>query len=713
MIENNQLISRLLLVLSILLLFLVRENHAKQRRRRRRRRKGEDPRDVESGPKGSGGGIGGGLYHSYVDVTPLGESVAAAVPTRNRKKRHTNNGHNNNNNDDDDDAGDDDDDIQLKELKEILQNAGRNPRLAVRMLQDFDKDQNGGLSTKEYEVFLRDRKNPNKFQRKARRENLQQSISNVDDGKNSYYMSTRKITTRRGDLQQLLQEFDAAQEKMQKSLAALESGNIMEFSAYATSARIMAKKVLGSKTMRKALRQIEKMTIFTPAVEGSVAAEAEEEEEKDTWPPWITHVHRTSAKYFHAIASHTGERTLLQKALVLQREVLSHTVRGSGPSLHAYIDSLVETSQLEIETAHFCRGINILKDYVSLRQELHLQQDPNIHPNRDALESLPIRSVQQFTLASHGCDVHLSRELFGHLEDMKYLEPHRPDVCTKCWGIRGIVLREIGDSNISDQYFYQQLKPHVPWVHSHQLPSTFNVLLATKVPENFWSLTSSAKNVEVPTPNTMMLLRENRAMIMAEYNEYERLVALGAASVQYDTEHEDSWMSRKISKEGNNEERWWGYLRLRQANGQWDDQLCSAHFPQTCHLFKGSVEISGPYPENAKCEGYCPSPTMPGQHRSTGMISFYHLGANRTVREHSGGDNMRLKCHLVIRAPPKNETNPAFIQVSDTKRTYSTGETFCFDDSFYHSVSNGGGKFRNETRVVLDVAVWHPNLYKM
>ena len=125
MIENNQHISRLLLVLSILLLFLVRENHAKQRRRRRRRRKGEgvDPRDVESGPKGSGGGIGGGLYHSYVDVTPLGESVAAAVPTRNRKKRNTNDGHNNNNNNDDDD----DDDIQLKELKEIFL-AARNSK---------------------------------------------------------------------------------------------------------------------------------------------------------------------------------------------------------------------------------------------------------------------------------------------------------------------------------------------------------------------------------------------------------------------------------------------------------------------------------------------------------------------------------------------------------------------------------------------------------
>jgi hypothetical protein len=199
---------------------------------------------------------------------------------------------------------------------------------------------------------------------------------------------------------------------------------------------------------------------------------------------------------------------------------------------------------------------------------------------------------------------------------------------------------------------------------------------------------------------------------MAEYNEYERLVALGSAIVRYDTEHEDSWMSTRTNEDGG-EEKWWGYLRLRQASGQWDDELCNAHFPQTCKLFRQSDEISGPYPKSARCVGYCPAPSVPGQRRSTGMVSFYHLGADRSVREHAGGDNMRLKCHLVIRAPPKDEENPAFIQVSDTKRTYTTGDTFCFDDSFYHSVSNGGGKWRNETRVVLDVAVWHPNLFHM
>ena len=204
---------------------------------------------------------------------------------------------------------------------------------------------------------------------------------------------------------------------------------------------------------------------------------------------------------------------------------------------------------------------------------------------------------------------------------MEYLSPKRPSVCTKCWGIRGIVLREMGESKTNDEFFHQQLKPHVPWVHAHQLPSTFNTLLATKVPENIWSDTSS--NVEVPKPDTMRLLRDNSVLIMAEYNEYERLVALGSAIVRYDTEHEDSWMSTRTNEDGE-EEKWWGYLRLRQASGQWDDELCNAHFPQTCKLFRQSDEISGPYPKSARCVGYCPAPSVPGQRRSTGMVSFYH-----------------------------------------------------------------------------------------
>ena len=84
------------------------------------------------------------------------------------------------------------------------------------------------------------------------------------------------------------------------------------------------------------------------------------------------------------------------------------------------------------------------------------------------------------------------------------------------------------------------------------------------------------------------------------------------------------------------------------------------------------------------------------------MISFYRLAPGKSVKEHSGGDNQRLKCHLVIRAPVLDSANAAggsgeggeggdggeggggggggvvdpgaaYIQVSDTKRIYATG----------------------------------------
>tara|TARA_B110000090_G_scaffold207977_2_gene260596 strand:+ start:67 stop:972 length:906 start_codon:yes stop_codon:yes gene_type:complete len=278
--------------------------------------------------------------------------------------------------------------------------------------------------------------------------------------------------------------------------------------------------------------------------------------------------------------------------------------------------------------------------------------------------------------------------------------------------------------------FCPGLSPHVPWVHAHQMPSTFNTLLATQTPENFWSselelIKTNEKNLvatsntttPTPAPKTMYLLQKYRSVIMAEYSSYEKDVATNPLAVdRYDKEHEDSWMS-KTSKE----ESWWAYLRLRSAGGVWDEELCRKYFTKTCTLLKDIPEVNA-IPSNAKCEGYCPSQGL-GSQRSTGMISFYRLAPGKSVKEHSGGDNHRLKCHLVLMAPTILNHNTqdsstldpaaAYIQVSDTKRMYSTGDTFCFDDSFYHSVHNGGGTYQNITRVVLDVAVWHPKLYSM
>ena len=52
----------------------------------------------------------------------------------------------------------------------------------------------------------------------------------------------------------------------------------------------------------------------------------------------------------------------------------------------------------------------------------------------------------------------------------------------------------------------------------------------------------------------------------------------------------------------------------------------------------------------------------------------------------------------------------ASITVGGVQRGYDSGDVFCFDDSYEHSVRNGGGEHANVTRVVFDVTFWHPKL---
>ena len=149
------------------------------------------------------------------------------------------------------------------------------------------------------------------------------------------------------------------------------------------------------------------------------------------------------------------------------------------------------------------------------------------------------------------------------------------------------------------------------------------------------------------------------------------------------------------------------YVNLKHAGGEWDETLCAAHFPTTCSLFKGLPEVDGTLSQASveECAGYCPmGPVQPG------MIAFYRLGAGRTVPLHNGGSNQRLKCHLVVSAPPAEGPHPAYITAGVDTKFVDTGDTFCFDDSYIHAVHNGGGAEKDLTRVVLDVALWHPLL---
>ena len=597
-------------------------------------------------------------------------------------------------------------DLELNELQLILKSAGRNIALADRILQDFDTDHSGGLSKTEYAIFLKGRKNPHQYQRKPQTNGATSSLS-----------SSHTSGSQDQDIQD---QFQAAQMKMQQSFAALGRGNRMSFVSLAVAAISEAQAAIDSflqtdsqkrRKKKRGKQQHQNKNSVDISKQGKI------------WKPWVVHMFATAGKYLHAVADQTSNREFLRQGLVIQYRLLRNTKDGSDEHLNA----LVETSQMEVETANFCKGVMLLEKFRLMRHShgdsgsgsISSSSSSSSSSTTDSYKStlavLPERSMQQYTLASHNCDLQLSLKLFGHLMSMGYLDPKKPQVCTKCWGIYGVVLRKFDRNDEFINYFEKHIRPGVPWVHAHQLPSTFNQLLATEHPETLWISSSDEKYLhrEVPAPTTMSLLHEHRDTIMHEYFQYEK-----TGAQKYDGNHEDSWMTRNkdANSSGNGDNSsggYWEYLRLRSAGGIWDEKLCRNHFPKTCALFKASSEINGPYPSTAKCIGYCPKDDIPGEKRSTGMISFYRLGADKSVQEHSGGDNQRLKCHLVLRAPPKSEDNPAYIQVSDNRMHYGTGDTFCFDDSFYHSVHNGGGVYKNISRVVLDVAVWHPNLFSM
>ena len=68
----------------------------------------------------------------------------------------------------------------------------------------------------------------------------------------------------------------------------------------------------------------------------------------------------TAGKYLHAVADQTSNREFLRQGLVIQYRLLRNTKDGSDEHLNA----LVETSQMEVETANFCKGVMLLEKFI-------------------------------------------------------------------------------------------------------------------------------------------------------------------------------------------------------------------------------------------------------------------------------------------------------------------------------------------------------------
>ena len=110
-----------------------------------------------------------------------------------------------------------------------------------------------------------------------------------------------------------------------------------------------------------------------------------------------------------------------------------------------------------------------------------------------------------------------------------------------------------------------------------------------------------------------------------------------------------------------------------------------------------------------------------------GFVFFSSLGPGAKISPHTGPSNLRLRIHLPITAPSLDNNNNADEKTSSTGMNEKTGLPYCgirvgnsirsyhynqsivFDDAYDHEVWNDS----SETRVVLLLDLWHPDITKI
>lgn len=90
-----------------------------------------------------------------------------------------------------------------------------------------------------------------------------------------------------------------------------------------------------------------------------------------------------------------------------------------------------------------------------------------------------------------------------------------------------------------------------------------------------------------------------------------------------------------------------------------------------------------------------------------GEVIFSCLAPHTHIESHCGPTNLRWTAHLGLVIP--NSSTDCQIRVGDTWHSWMCGKITLFDDSYEHEVRND----TDETRVVLLVRVWHPELPKV
>jgi aspartyl/asparaginyl beta-hydroxylase (cupin superfamily) len=109
-----------------------------------------------------------------------------------------------------------------------------------------------------------------------------------------------------------------------------------------------------------------------------------------------------------------------------------------------------------------------------------------------------------------------------------------------------------------------------------------------------------------------------------------------------------------------------------------------------------------PNPENlAACPHTAAAVScIPGA-ASAGLVYFSATGPRTHLKPHCGPHNARLRCQLGLVMP-----EGCRLRVGPETRSWEAGTAVVFDDSFEHELWNDS----NETRIVLIVDVWHPDL---
>jgi aspartate beta-hydroxylase len=79
------------------------------------------------------------------------------------------------------------------------------------------------------------------------------------------------------------------------------------------------------------------------------------------------------------------------------------------------------------------------------------------------------------------------------------------------------------------------------------------------------------------------------------------------------------------------------------------------------------------------------------------------LTTNSHIMKHYGPTNKKLRFHL-----PLSGVKNSRMRVGDYIREQEEGKAYVFDDSFEHEAWHEG----NETRIILIVDFWHPDLSK-